>query len=599
VPAPIVSDPIIGQIIGERYRVLAPLGRGGMGAVYRVEHTMMKKELALKLLHPELGRLDEIARRFEREAEAAAKLDHPNIIQVTDFGRTRDGLLFLVMELLHGVALTEEIRTAVSAGAPFDVTRTLHIARQILLALEHAHARGIVHRDLKPDNIMLISYDDGRARERDIVKLVDFGIAKMRTAAEEERGEVLTQAGVVFGTPEYLSPEQAMGEEADGRADLYSTGVVLYEMLTGHRPFEASSKVAVVSMHITQNPMPVSQVAPRANIPLWLERVVARALAKKRDERFASASAFLQAIDSPAPALSRASSPTLERTVKIPGWVAEIYDRAAGVWPFLVQRANQWGVARPRTFVATAAGVLLALLVLLIAMAHRGTAPQPPPAAVAESLARAEGLLARGELEPARAVLQQLASTHPDTARVHYLFGNLDYAQGERERALSNYHDAIRLDDGYRYDPVLRDNVRALLERRSEAAQAVALLADDVGAPALADLVACAKNCRDERTRRRAAEAALKLGGPALLADEAKPVADDGKQSALERLHGGRTCRERKAAALEIIATGDHRYLDALVTARERRGGFLGMNRINGCMRRELDAAIRKWEAEK
>jgi tetratricopeptide (TPR) repeat protein len=352
-------------------------------------------------------------------------------------------------------------------------------------------------------------------------------------------------------------------------------------------------------MHITQNPVPVTEVAPQAEIPLWLERVVARALAKKRDERFASASTFLQAIDSAAPSLPQSSTLTRERTVQIPGWAADLYDRAAGVWPFLVQRANQWGVSRPRTFLAAAAGVLFTLLVLMIAVLHRGTAPKPPPAVLKESLARAEALLARGELEPARAVLQQLVSAHPDTARVHYLFGNLDYAQGERERALADYHDAIRLDDGYRYDPVLRDNVRALLERRSEAGQAIALLADDVGAPALADLVACAKNCRDERTRRRAAEAALKLGGPALLADEAKVAADDGKQSALDRLHGGRTCRERKAAALEIIATGDHRYLETLVAARERRGGFLGISRINGCMRRELDATIRKWEAEK
>src|SRR4051794_2356881 len=193
-----------------------------MGAVYRVEHLMLKKELALKFLHAELGRLEEVARRFEREAEAAARLDHPNIVAVTDFGRTADGMLFLVMELLQGQSLTTVIRPD-GNGAPLPVERALHIERQILRALEHAHTSGIVHRDLKPDNVMLIRRDD----EVDIVKLLDFGIAKITqpagaAGAATGKGETLTQAGVVFGTPEYLSPEQAMGEEADRRADLYS-----------------------------------------------------------------------------------------------------------------------------------------------------------------------------------------------------------------------------------------------------------------------------------------------------------------------------------------------------------------------------------------
>src|SRR5262245_31356049 len=240
-----------------------------MGAVYRVEHVMLKKELALKFLHPELGRLDEVSRRFEREAEAAAKLDHPNIVQVTDFGRTADGMLFLVMELLHGQSLTSVIH-ADGTGQPLTIERALHIERQILRALDHAHAVGIVHRDLKPDNVMIVSRDG----ERDVVKLLDFGIAKI-TAPDDgpAQGEALTQAGVVFRTPEYLSPEQALGEEADRRADLYSAGVVLYEMLTGRRPFEAPSKVAIVSMHLTQKAMPVTQAAPDADIPAWLEQV--------------------------------------------------------------------------------------------------------------------------------------------------------------------------------------------------------------------------------------------------------------------------------------------------------------------------------------
>ncbi len=586
------EDPLVGRVIAERYRVLAPLGRGGMGAVYRVEHVMLKKELALKFLHPELGRLDEVARRFEREAEAAAKLDHPNIVAVTDFGRTPDGMLFLVMELLQGQALTSVIRPD-GVGRPLAVERALHIERQILRALEHAHTSGIVHRDLKPDNVMIIARDG----ERDIVKLLDFGIAKMTAPGEGgSAGEALTQAGVVFGTPEYLSPEQAMGEEADRRADLYSAGIVLYEMLTGKRPFDAPSKVAIVSMHLTQKAMPVTQAAPDAGVPRWLERVVDRAMAKKRDERFGSAQEFLQALD-----WSHGPSASFRMPV-VPGgggferWRVAVRERILAAWDFLVRRAREAGVPMPRAFVAAGLALVVALVAIVVVM-RRPDGPRPAPKAIAESLARAESLLARGELEPARAVLQQLQAQHPESARVHYLFGNLDYAQGERERALDDYHDAIRLDGGYRNDPVLRSNVRALVDRRNEGPHAVALLAEDVGKPALPDLVDCAKSCRDERTRKKAAEAAIKIGGAQLIAQEGKPADDDeAAQEVLERLRSGKTCRERKAAALELIGTGDKRYLDSLRAARERRGGFLGIEQINGCMRRELDAAIRKWE---
>jgi serine/threonine-protein kinase len=587
------TDPLVGRLIADRYRVLAPLGRGGMGAVYRVEHVMLKKELALKFLHPELGRLDEVARRFEREAEAAARLDHPNIVNVTDFGRTADGMLFLVMELLQGQALTSLIRPD-GEGRPLPVDRALHIERQILRALEHAHQSGIVHRDLKPDNVMIIARDG----ERDIVKLLDFGIAKM-TAPDESgapsSGQALTQAGVVFGTPEYLSPEQAMGEEADRRADLYSAGVVLYEMLTGKRPFDAPSKVAIVSMHLTQKAMPVTQAAPEAGVPKWLERVVERAMAKKRDERYANAQEFLQALDWSAGPSASFGMPVVPGASAFERARVAVRNRVVAAWEFLVRRAREAGVPMPKAFVGAGLALVVSL-VAIVAFMRRSDGPRPAPAAIAEAIGRAEGLLTRGELEPARAVLQQLQSQHPESARVHYLLGNLDYAQGERERSLDDYHDAIRLDAGYRNDPALRGNVRALLDRRNEGPHAVEVLAEDVGKPALADLVDCAKTCRDERTRKKAAEAAIKIGGAKLIAEEGRPLADDDAAAeVLDRLRNGKTCRERKAAALELIGTGDKRYLDNLRAARERRGGFLGIESANGCMRRELDAAIRKW----
>jgi tRNA A-37 threonylcarbamoyl transferase component Bud32/tetratricopeptide (TPR) repeat protein len=566
-------DPLVGSLIGERYRVLAPLGRGGMGAVYRVEHTMMKKELAMKLLHPELSRLEEVARRFEREAEAAARLDHPNIISVTDFGRS-EGLLFLIMELLNGPSLTEVIRPDGENGRPVAVARALDILRQILRALEHAHASGVVHRDLKPDNIVLVE----REGKRDFVKLLDFGIAKITSGGGEATRETLTQAGVVFGTPEYLSPEQAMGEEADGRADLYAAGVILYEMLTGRRPFEATSKVEVMSMHLTRDAPPMRRVAPAADIPLGLERVVGRAMAKKREQRYASAGEFLRAIDR-GPAPSR---------------LDEVRDRLGRLWPFLVERSRRAGVPWPRAFAATTVALVLALLALVL-FGRRTPARLPPE--LAAGLGRAEALLGRGELEAARAVLQQLESAHPSSARVYYLLGNLDYAGGERERAVGDYRRTLELDVAYRDDAVLRGNVRALLDRRGEAGSALTLLIDDIGKPALADIVACARGCKDERVRRRAVEAAVKLGGPSLLAEEGHPT--DALDEALERLRAGRTCKERKAAALQVIASDDKRALDGLRAARDRRGGLFGMGSANECMMRELKTAIRRLEAEK
>ena len=302
------GDPLAGSVVGERYRLIERIGEGGMGAVYRGEHTLMKKVVAVKLLHPELGRLDEVAKRFEREAQSASRLSHENIIQVTDFGRTPSGQLFLVMELLRGESLAELL----ARERALPPARAVAIARQILLALDHAHAQGVVHRDLKPANIMLVSRTSmmpvagtNPLSPNDRVKILDFGIAKMSDPASDAdaatgatRATPLTEAGVVFGTPEYMSPEQATGESADGRADLYACGVILFEMLAGRRPFESESRVGLLAMHLTAAPPPLRRFAPEA--PAALEAVVLRALEKRREQRFATAAELLAALDAAA-----------------------------------------------------------------------------------------------------------------------------------------------------------------------------------------------------------------------------------------------------------------------------------------------------------
>jgi serine/threonine-protein kinase len=213
-------DPLIGEVLGERYKVGAVLGEGGMATVYRAEHVLIGKEFAVKVLVGDVAADPKMVERFKREAQAASRLDHEHIIQVTDFGSTPEGLLYIAMELLQG----KDLATAIHREAPFEPARAVRISRQIALGLAHAHERGLVHRDLKPENIMLVPRDE----QPDFVKILDFGLARVRESAHRNEGERLTSSGMVFGTPEYMCPEQALGKEVDARGDLYALGVVVY-----------------------------------------------------------------------------------------------------------------------------------------------------------------------------------------------------------------------------------------------------------------------------------------------------------------------------------------------------------------------------------
>jgi serine/threonine-protein kinase len=298
VPDPVdASSRLVGSVVSGRYRVDKLLGEGGMGAVYLAEHTHMRKRLALKVLHPEMSALPEVVARFEREAVAAAHIDHPHVAQATDFGRTDDGALFLVLEYIEGTSL----RNALAQGA-FPPARALSIVRQIASALVRAHELGIVHRDLKPENVMLVARGDGV----DFVKVLDFGIAKVPVDALSggAGGQVLTRMGSVFGTPEYMAPEQALGETVDGRADLYSLGTMFYEMLSGSIPFasaEGAEMISVLAQQITAPPPPLASRG--AHVPPELEAIVMRLLAKQPADRPHDARELVDALDATAIAL--------------------------------------------------------------------------------------------------------------------------------------------------------------------------------------------------------------------------------------------------------------------------------------------------------
>ena len=271
---------LVGQVIGGRYHVDAILGQGGMGVVFAATHQMMRKPVAIKVLRGELSQDEEMVARFEREAQAAGSIDHPNVCSATDFGRLEDGSLYLVMEYLEGRTLSDVL----CLRERLDPLHAVRIVDQILSVLEIAHAKGIVHRDLKPDNIMLVPFD-GRD---DLVKVMDFGIASIHPKDGEDVR--LTRAGVVYGTPTYMSTEQIIGKpDIDGRADIYAVGAMLHEMITGSPPYDGESATVLLSNHLTA-PIPSLDEDPgvRASLPVGLSEIVSTCLAKEREDRFAS-----------------------------------------------------------------------------------------------------------------------------------------------------------------------------------------------------------------------------------------------------------------------------------------------------------------------
>lgn len=274
-------DDLVGQTIDGKYRLEAVLGAGGMGVVYRAARLLIGDTVAIKIILPEHVSDQRAIQRFRREAQATAMLKHPNAVAIYDFGTTSEGLVYLVMELIEGHSLRQIIREQ----GPLSPQAASVIINQVCSALDEAHRRNMVHRDLKPDNIIVTTTPSGP-----LVKVLDFGLAKMLDP--ETTSGNLTQTGTVMGTPFYMSPEQFMGDELDGRSDVYSLGIVLYEMLTGAVPFNSPTPTAVVVQHVNQAPRPLRAIDGR--IPPAVEAVVLRALEKRRDARQQTAGALAQ-----------------------------------------------------------------------------------------------------------------------------------------------------------------------------------------------------------------------------------------------------------------------------------------------------------------
>ncbi|MBX5484390.1 MAG: protein kinase [Myxococcaceae bacterium] len=345
------ADDYIGRVIKGKYRVEDMIGEGGMGKVYKARQVMLDKPVVLKVLRQSLLSDERTVQRFQREAKAASRLQHPNSISIVDFDQAEDGALYIAMEYVQG----KDLHQILSREWPLPEARVVRIVSQVLSALAEAHSAGVIHRDLKPENIMV----EQRRNEPDFVKVLDFGIAKIQDATGDE-GPALTRAGFVCGTPEYMSPEQARGAPLDHRSDLYAVGVILYQLMTGLLPFESDSAVGFATKHLTEEPPPPSRRRPEAKISPGMERLILKALSKDPNDRPQTAEQFraeLIAIDkerrSAAQRRPGISSPVLS---PIPRKVTPADQLETRVDP----RANPWSASeatvRQDAVVITAAG---------------------------------------------------------------------------------------------------------------------------------------------------------------------------------------------------------------------------------------------------
>ena len=490
-------ESLIGTTLDGRYRIVAHLASGGMGAIFRAEHVYMRNDLALKVLRPDLSALPDIAERFRREAEIAASLHHENIVRVTDFGRAPEGWLFLALELLEGESLFEHLRRS-GPMAPEEAARILV---GVCRGLDAAHSRGVVHRDLKPENIFLTTKPPGG------VKILDFGIAKItdpRTVSD-------TQAGMVVGTPEYLSPEQAAGGAVDCRADVYAVGLIAWRMLAGRHPFTAADGQALLLMQATRPVPPVTDA--RDDLAAWPElvAVISRACAKSVEERCQSAAELAAGLesclgpldvllparaDSGVPGQLRTATPRAVATPQAPA--SAPLQATQTLEPAPKQRR-----ATRRTAWAIAAGLLVFSLPAGLAVA-RWLEERP--------VRRAEALLAADGPEAARDLLARAVLLHPDEARLRVLQGRaLHRIEGEAAAGLEAYSTAIDLDPASLGAEARSDLAGDLGGEPALAERAASLLAR-MGAPAFPALVRAAGSGTGT-ARLRALDLLRKIGG--------------------------------------------------------------------------------------
>ena len=359
------DDPLVGLAF-DKYKVISRIGEGGMGLVYEAEHTVIEKRVAMKILREDFSRRPEVVERFRQEAKSASRIGHENIVDISDFGTTPHGSSYFVMEYLEG----EDLANVLAREGTLPTDRIAHVLLQCCRALGAAHDKGIVHRDIKPENIFLVS----RGNRRDFVKIVDFGIAKMSDIETEGApGRKLTKTGMIFGTPEYMSPEQAAGKALDHRVDIYALGVILFEGLTGRVPFVGDSFMGILTQHMFEEAPPLRDVNPRVSTSAEMEMVVYKALAKDPDQRYQTMKELEDAIQD---ALQgRVSAATMV------GYGEPVKARARPPRDAALRPADEFPTGTIPPIPASRRPLMAALAVLLVGLGAAGAwyAAQPDP----------------------------------------------------------------------------------------------------------------------------------------------------------------------------------------------------------------------------
>ena len=515
-----VSDPRIGTVLQERYRILQRLAAGGMGVVYRGERLELGRAVAIKFLHPWMAADPSFQRRFQIEAQAMSRLSHPCCVSVIDFGVEGDAP-FMVMDFVTG----RPLRSLVHEGGPLPVKRALSLVRQVLAGLAHAHAQGIVHRDIKPDNILLTEAV-GLGEQ---VRILDFGLAKLRDTVTG-----LTM-GLAVGTPSYMAPEQIRGGEIDARTDLYSVGVLLFELLTGTKPFHGDKAAEVMRKHQEATPPTLGHAVPGGSFSQALEDVVRKALAKQPRDRFQSAADFAAALDV-LPELAATPAPGFDTT-----------EPMASTTKSLLLEVKRYQGKGPWVAASAAGVLLLGLGAALLwpaeqapvpvpstppSAARSPSAPKQPPAAVEkkeaapvakkesapveqkagarEALPNIEQLerwAKEGERrrEQTLRALATLRAQYPSNAYAPYLEGHVNMDNLRWVDGLASYGAALRNDPAYRTDATLiRNVIRCLVSDRFHT-KCADFLVREVGAPAAPFLQEAASSDAYANVRTRAA----------------------------------------------------------------------------------------------
>ncbi|MBW2377500.1 MAG: serine/threonine protein kinase [Deltaproteobacteria bacterium] len=536
-----------------RYRITGVLGSGGMGCVYLAEHVSIRRPLALKLLHPEVEEIEEVAKRFEREAFAIGRVDHPNCVNVSDFGKFGDGTFYMVLELLDGVLLFDLLERKTR----LEWKRALHIGRHVLSALAYAHDAGIIHRDVKPENVILVDQDG----DPDFAKILDFGIAKLHDDAQADsdtglltNDNKLTQQGITIGTPTYIAPEQAYGLSVDQRADLYSLSVMLYEMITGVPPFDADEVGALLRMHVSATVPTFAEVAPDVEVPEAVERLIRHGLEKKADDRIGSAQGYIDQIDE---ILDSESGSGLR---EIPLRVVNGFRGTLGP---AVQRVVPTKKTAKR--VVGAALLVIALTAgLAFALGSSG------PANFADDVEEV------GE-----------------ESRAQMMLGHAEASAQRSLHALIAYEKAVTLEPNLARDTRMRTNVELMLEKKAPRVVDAALeflgtLAATGDGAAVDQLIDLASSSKVPRRRHKAVAVADAVG----LGDRV-----DRLGSYLLDLQQGESCQHRKVAVANLRALGNKNAIPALRKARKRirsEGGFAKKKvNANACLSADAAEAIR------